>query len=84
MNLQLKHFISTGLSLIGAGLTLLGNAQAWEVCMWVGIALMIIAIIISMTIRCPSCGHNLVRRGWTVPKFCPECGQAIDGSEFEE
>lgn len=84
MNLRLKHFIATGLSLFGAGLALLGSVQTWDVCMWVGFALMIIAIIIRMTIRCPSCGYNLVRRRWTVPKFCPECGQAVDGSEFEE
>ena len=84
MNLQLKYFIAMGLSLFGAGLTLLGSVQTWEVCRWSGLALMVIAIIIRKTIRCPNCGHNLLHRRWTLPKFCPECGHAIDGSDFEE
>ncbi len=83
-NLHVRHTISMGLSIFGAGLALLGSSQNWPVCMWVGFALMFVAIGIGLTVRCPNCGHNLVRRRFTLPKFCPECGQAIDGSEIEE
>ena len=76
-HLRVRHSISLGLSIFGAGLTLLGSSQKWFVCMGIGIALMVVAIIIGMTICCPNCGHNLVRRRWTLPNFCPECGQAI-------
>ena len=84
MYLQLKHFIAIGLSLVGAGLAILGSTQTWDVCKWIGFALMIIAVMIRMAIRCPNCGRCLVHRRLTLPKFCPECGQAIDGNAIEE
>ena len=80
-NLHARHAISMGLSLFGAGLALLGSIQSWSVCMWVGIVLMLAAVIISLTICCPNCGHSLVLRRWTLPKFCPECGQVIGENE---
>ena len=80
-HLRVRHAISMGLSIFGAGLTLLGSSQSWYICMGIGIGLMVVGIIISLTICCPNCGHNLVRRRWTLPNFCPECGQAIDENE---
>ena len=80
-HLRVRHAISMGLSIFGAGLALLGSSQRWFICMGIGIVLMLVAIVIGLTINCPNCGHNLVRRRWTLPKFCPECGQAIDENE---
>ena len=80
-NLRVRHAISLVLSIFGAGLTLLGSSQSRPVCMWVGIALMLAAVVMGLTICCPNCGHNLVRRRWSLPKFCPECGQTIGENE---
>ena len=82
-NLHRKHAISMVLSLVGAGFALLGT-ETYRVFLWIGFGLMFVAVILGLTVRCPNCGHNLVRRRLTLPKFCPECGHAIDGSEFEE
>ena len=82
-NLHRKHAVSILLTVVGAGLALLGSTAS-EVCMWIGFGLMFISVIINLTIRCPACGRNLVTKRWTVPNFCPECGHAIDGSNFEE
>lgn len=81
---QVKHGISLGLSLFGIGVALLGSRSAQEWCMWIGFALIFIAGIINMTIRCPKCGRSLVRKRWSVPKFCPECGEPITGSKYED
>ena len=82
-DLRLKQFIFYGIAAVGIGLFALGYGKS-DVCTWIGVALLAVAIIIMLTIRCPNCGHHLVRRRWTVPKYCPECGHAVDGSEFED
>ena len=81
-HLHLKHLISMGTTLLGVGLALLGSMSS-EVCMWIGIGLMLVGTIIRITMRCPKCGHNLIYRRWSLPKFCPECGHPIGDGEFE-
>ena len=82
-HLHLKRLISIGFTVLGAGLALLGSRIS-DICIWIGFALLVISIIINLTICCPHCGHNLIIRRWTLPKFCPECGHPIDDSKFEE
>ncbi len=82
-HLQLKHLISIGVTLLGVGLALLGSMTT-EVCMWIGIGLMLIGTIIRITMRCPKCNHNLIYRRWSLPKFCPECGHPISDDKSEE
>ena len=81
--LRAKHAVSLVLSLVGAGLALLGTETS-PVLLWIGFGLMFVSVIIGLTVRCPNCGRNLVRRRLTLPKFCPECGHSVNGNEIEE
>ena len=80
-HLRVRHAISMGLSIFGTILAFWGSRQTLPVCMWVGFGLIFVAFVTNLTVRCPNCGHNLVRRRWTLPNFCPECGQAIGENE---
>ena len=52
---------------------------------WVSIVMLVGAVIINLTIRCPSCGHHLTRKGtFGIPHYCPNCGTAICDGEHEE
>lgn len=51
----------------------------------VSIAMMVGAVIINLTIRCPNCGRHLTgRRTFGLPHYCPNCGTAICDGDFEE
>lgn len=52
---------------------------------WVSIVMLVSAVIINLTIRCPNCGHHLTgRRTFGLPHYCPNCGTAIRDGDFEE
>ena len=62
-DLRLNQFIFYGIAAVGIGLFALGYGKS-EVCTWIGVALLAVAVIIMLTIRCPNCGQQLrVPRG---------------------
>jgi len=83
-SLYVRYFIALGLSIIGVILIWLGVLSS-RIFMWIGFGIAAIGVMISWTIRCPHCGHGLMgKRQLLLPNFCPNCGQKIDGSGFED
>ena len=75
--LYARYFISLGLSIIGIILVYLG-APISQIIMWIGIGIIAVGVIVSWTIRCPHCGHGLMRKKQLLlPNFCPNCGEKL-------
>ena len=76
-DLHVRYFISLGLTIIGIILTWLGTAT-YQTLMWIGIGILVVGTIVSWTIRCPHCGHGLMRRRqFLLPNYCPNCGEKL-------
>ncbi len=75
-DLRLKQFIFYGIAAVGIGLFALGYGKS-QVCTYIGLAFVAIAFVIMLTIRCPNCGRCLITKRWTVPEYCPHCGEKI-------
>ena len=54
-----------------------------QVYLWIGIAILAIAAILGDSIRCPKCGHRLLRKN-RLPKFCPNCGKKVRNEKTGE
>ena len=79
-----KLLIAVILACVGFVFAMLG-ATAVPVLQFVGIAFLVAAVIVNLTIRCPSCGHHLTgKRTMGVPNYCPHCGHKISDSEIED
>lgn len=73
--------VCTIISLIGAGLILLGGILSEflkpHIIFWLGIIVFISAIIYRLIfVRCPHCG-DLWLSMRTMPEYCPKCGRSI-------
>ncbi len=62
---------------IGALVALMARSFG-QWCLWVGLAIVVVAAICRYTlIRCPHCGHRL-SDGQSVPTHCPRCGESLE------
>ena len=76
-NLSIRYYSSIVLSLVGVALAWLGTANS-RVLMGVGIGIIVLSVILSLTVRCPQCGKRLAGKGHLMlPKFCPNCGEKL-------
>ena len=90
--LKLRLAIVILLGCFGAGIFCLGKTaplafqEIGLTLQLVGLVVMVIALIINLTIRCPNCGKHLTlwRRAYHIPHYCPDCGQAISDEETVE
>lgn len=79
MSLREKSRLTTIIMLAGAVVGTVGAYINLTVTL-LGAALMIGGLLLYLHwYRCPYCGASLGRNG--IPKFCPNCGEAIDPDE---
>ena len=76
-NLSIRYYFSIVLSLIGVAVAWIGTTKS-QTLMGVGIGIIAVSVILSLTVRCPHCGRRLAGKGHLMlPKFCPNCGEKV-------
>ena len=77
MKLKTVKRLMTGLGIAAVAVVLLGNASESPPAVALGVALVIVEVVVSITLwRCPHCGRWLGRRRG---RFCPHCGRELEG-----
>ena len=82
--LKAKFLVAIVLACLGIGVSYLG-VNSVPALRWAGLAMLAVAVIVNLTVRCPECGQHLTgKRTFGVPNYCPNCGKPIQDEETEE